>query len=78
MLVVAGVLVTVGWRPRWTASIAAAAYFYVGWVSTLTGKVDHTHHVLWFLIIVAVSPSRRPLTLWLSAVNTGQDPHAGQ
>lgn len=53
---VAAVGVVVGLRPRWTASVATAATFYAGWVTTLTGKVDHFHHVMWVLAILAVSP----------------------
>lgn len=57
VLAVSAAAVVVGWRPRWTASIAAVAFFYAGWVTTLTSKVDHSHHVLWVLVIVAVSPA---------------------
>ena len=56
ILAVGSGLLAVGWRPQWTASIAAAAFFYAGWVTTLTGKVDHSHHVMWVLVVLAVSP----------------------
>ncbi len=52
----ASLLVALGWRPSWTSTIAALAFFYLGWVTTLTGKVDHTHHLLWVLVVLAVSP----------------------
>lgn len=45
-----------GWHPRWTATITLACVFYVEWATTLTGKIDHMHHVLWVLAILAVSP----------------------
>jgi uncharacterized membrane protein YphA (DoxX/SURF4 family) len=49
MGLLAAVGVVAGWRPRWTASIAAAAILYAGWATTLTGKVDHFHHSMWVL-----------------------------
>lgn len=54
---IAGALVILGWRPAWTATAALLAIFYSGWVTTLTAKVDHHHHVLWVLLIIAVSPT---------------------
>lgn len=56
VLGLASLLVALGWRPSWTSTIAALAFFYVGWVTTLTGKVDHSHHLLWVLVVLAVSP----------------------
>lgn len=52
----AAVAVLVGWHARWAAWIVLAAVFYGGWVTTLTGKVDHTHHLIWIMLILAVSP----------------------
>jgi hypothetical protein len=57
VLMVAALLVIVGYRPGITAWLAASAAFYVGFATTLTGKVDHAHHVIWALVIVALSPS---------------------
>jgi hypothetical protein len=53
---IAAMAVLLGWQTRWAAWCACAAVFYGGWVTTLTGKVDHTHHLMWVLAILAVSP----------------------
>lgn len=42
---------------RWSASAAAMAMLYLGWVHQLSGKTDHYHHTLWFLLIMAVAPA---------------------
>lgn len=55
-LAVGGFLLAIGWRPQLTATVAALGLFYAGWATTLTGKVDHSHHILWVLVILAVSP----------------------
>lgn len=57
VVAVAGVAVVLGWRPSWSCSVTALAVFYAGWVTTLTGKVNHSHHIMWVLVILAVSPS---------------------
>lgn len=49
-------LLALGWRPKWTATAAAVAFFYLGWLTTLSGKVDHSHHLFWVLVVLAVSP----------------------
>jgi hypothetical protein len=56
LLVSSSLLLALGWRPKWTATAAAVAFFYLGWVTTLSGKVDHSHHLLWVLVVLAVSP----------------------
>lgn len=65
IVVVAGsaAAVVVGWRPQWSASVCVAGIFYVGWVTTLTGKVNHSHHLMWVLLILAVSPSANALSV---------------
>lgn len=49
-----GVLLAIGLRRA--AWLALAGLFYAGWVTTLTGKVDHPHHLMWLLLVLAVSP----------------------
>ena len=50
------VAVAVGYRPRLFSIACASGLFYAGWLTTLTGKVDHSHHLMWMLVILAVSP----------------------
>lgn len=54
---VGGVAVAVGFYHRWFGWVAAAGFTYLGWLTTYTGKVNHSHHILWFLILVTVAPA---------------------
>lgn len=56
ILVVSAVTLTLGWRSLVSASLASVAMLHVGWATTLTGKVDHQHHLLWVLVLLAASP----------------------
>jgi hypothetical protein len=51
------VLVLIGWRHRIGGMVSLVGLFYLGWIPQLTGKVDHYHHVLWFLLLVVAFPS---------------------
>lgn len=57
VLFVGGICVAAGWHHRVWGWIAAAGFFYAGFVTTLTGKVNHNHHILWFLILITVAPA---------------------
>lgn len=47
----------VGFKHRWFGLLAASSLLYVGWIHQLSGKTDHYHHVLWFLVIVSIFPT---------------------
>lgn len=66
VFMVAAVAVTVGWHSRSAATVAALVGLYVGWVPQTVGKVDHYHHVIWFLALLAVSPVDDALAFRLS------------
>lgn len=55
-LVIASAAVIVGFHGRAAASIGVLLGLYAGWVPHLTGKVDHYHHVIWFLALIVLSP----------------------
>lgn len=55
--------VSLGYRSRPAAVFAAVLGLYALGVPHLTGKVDHYHHVIWFLVLVALSPSDDALAI---------------
>lgn len=54
---VASLLAVVGYRTRWSASIATVLAIYVLGVPQFFGKIDHYHHFVWFGALLAASPS---------------------
>lgn len=56
LFLAASILVLVGYRAQLAASIAVFSGLYVGWIPHLAGKVDHYHHIIWFLALLALSP----------------------
>lgn len=53
----------VGWRTRPALLIASIGTWYVVGLNQSFGKVDHDHHLLWVLIILAASPCADALSL---------------
>jgi len=50
-------LAIIGFRTRLTLSVATFVSFYVFGLMENIGKVDHFHHVIWFMAMVACGPS---------------------
>lgn len=57
VFLVACIALLIGFQTRPAAWTAALLSVYVGWVPALTGKVDHYHNVVWFLLVLALAPS---------------------
>lgn len=53
----------VGLFTRWTLGLAAVVSLYVIGLPMNQGKVDHFHHVVWFIALLAVGPSGRFLSV---------------
>lgn len=51
------VLLALGLWHRLGGLLALGGLFYLGWIPQLTGKVDHYHHVLWFILLVTLFPA---------------------
>ena len=47
---------------RWTLGLAAITSMYVLGLMQNQGKVDHFHHIVWFMALLAVGPSGRVLS----------------
>lgn len=75
-LVLASVAVILGYRGRVAASVGVLLGLYAGWVPHLTGKVDHYHHVIWFLALVALSPCDDALAVRPSGVRRRPEVYA--
>ena len=59
----------VGLCTRWTLSLATVLSLYVFGLIENQGKIDHFHHVLWIMALLAVGPSGRFLSvdsIWLA------------
>ncbi len=52
---VACILAMFGCFARWTCFIAAISGIYVMGISQCYGKVDHNHHLIWFMLILSAS-----------------------
>ena len=52
----ATVAVILGWRARWCAALAAGLATYLFGVMQAFGKVDHFHHLVWFTVLLSLSP----------------------
>jgi len=52
-----------GVRTRWTLGAAAILSLYVFGLPQNQGKVDHYHHIIWFLTLLAIGPSGRLLSM---------------
>lgn len=61
LISVLGVLV--GYRARWAAGLAVVAGLYAGWIPHFAGKVNHNHHIIWFLALLALAPCDDALAL---------------
>ena len=57
------VLALVGVLTRWTCAAAALLSLYVFGLAQNQGKIDHYHHLIWFMALVAVGPSDRALSI---------------
>jgi hypothetical protein len=68
-LAIAVVLTLVGFFTQLSSIIAALSALWLLGVPQQSGQVMHTHHLVWFLAIVAVSPAGDALSLdrWLEA-----------
>ena len=53
----------VGFCTRWTLGLATITSLYAFGLLQNQGKVDHFHHVVWFLAMLAVGPSGRFLSV---------------
>ena len=53
----------VGVFTRWTLGLAAVMSLYVLGLPQNQGKVDHYHHLIWFMALLAVGPSARFLSV---------------
>jgi len=61
-----------GMCTRWTLSLATVLSLYVFGLIENQGKVDHFHHVLWLMALLAVGPSGRFLSvdsIWFAIRN---------
>jgi hypothetical protein len=56
-------LALVGVFTRWTCAAAAILSLYVFGLAQNQGKVDHCHHLVWFMALVAAGPSDRVLSV---------------
>jgi len=56
-------LALVGVRTRTTLGAATVLSLYVFGLMENTGKVDHYHHMIWFMALLAVGPSARLLSV---------------
>lgn len=63
LLTVALLCAIVGWRTRAALFTASITTWYVVGLAQSFGKVDHNHHLLWTLIILAVSPCADALSV---------------
>lgn len=57
-----GVLSVIGLYTRFSLVLFTAASFYLLTIPQLFGKVNHYHHLLWFLVILCFSPCARVLS----------------
>lgn len=53
----------VGWRTRTALFTASVTSWYVVGLAQSFGKVDHNHHLLWALLVLAVSPCADALSV---------------
>lgn len=56
LMVAAAALAMVGWRVAMTGTVTVVLATYVFGLSTMFGKVDHNHHLLWVGALMAASP----------------------
>ena len=63
VLVVSAVTGIVGFFSRTSAWAFTTVAFYVMWIPQSFGKVDHSHHVLWFGLLLAIFPSGDALSI---------------
>jgi hypothetical protein len=63
VFVVASCMTIVGFKTKPAAIVAAATGFYVLGVPQFFGKLNHNHHVVWFMAILAASPCGDALSL---------------
>lgn len=62
-LTVSLVLGLIGWRTRPALFSAVVLWWYVVGLTQTFGKVDHSHHLLWFLVVLAASPCSDALAI---------------
>lgn len=63
LFVVSSGLAIVGWKTRCATAVALVTGFYVLGVPQFFGKINHNHHLLWFMALLAASPSGDALSL---------------
>jgi hypothetical protein len=69
VLVPSALLSVLGLFTRWATVLAAASLSYVLAVPQFSGTVIHTHHLVWFAVLLAASPCGDALSVdtWLRA-----------
>lgn len=63
VFLVATGLLMLGVGSRVAGPVAALLGLYVGWMPGLSGKVNHYHHLMWFLVLLALAPCADRLAL---------------
>ena len=63
VFVVASSMTIIGFKTRAAAVAAALSGFYVLGVPQFFGKLNHNHHVVWFMAVLAASPCADALSL---------------
>jgi predicted DCC family thiol-disulfide oxidoreductase YuxK len=56
-------LATLGVFTRWTLGLATVVSLYVFGLGQNQGKIDHYHHIVWFMALLAAGPSARVLSV---------------
>ena len=64
---IAGILAMVGWQTRKSILVFALAAFYVFTAQNLYGKINHSHHIFWFPLLMLFTNAHRYYSLdeWL-------------
>ena len=57
------VLGIIGWRTRWSICGATLLSLYLFGLTENQGKIDHMHHLIWFMALLAAGPSGRFLSI---------------
>lgn len=63
VFVIASCLTIVGWKTRFSAIAAAVSGAYVLGLPQFFGKLNHNHHLVWFMAVLAASPCGDALAL---------------
>jgi predicted DCC family thiol-disulfide oxidoreductase YuxK len=70
------VLGIIGWRTRWSICGATLLSLYLFGLTENQGKIDHMHHLIWFMALLAAGPSGRFLSID-SLLNAKRNADAG-